>query len=727
MPWLLVLDNADDPDINYSRFFPPGERGHILITSRNQNCKIYATIGHHEFKDMEQDDAITLLLKAACVNITDTKLRELAKPIAKTLGYLPLALIQAGASIRQNVCSLEDYLDLYSSHRKQILSEQPSHGTDQYKYTIFTTWEVSFRMIEKQGTGLAADAIEVLHIFAFLHFEQVPSSIFERAWKNLQSLSTPVSKQSLLQRLFNWSPLASLLAVTYGRLSSSLGNNNLLMSDDKLPQLLLQRSTAWDGYRLRQALAVLSTFSLIYKDSNTDRYSMHPMVHFWARDRLEKADQQLWSKITTSTLAHSITTKRSRSDHDFRRSLMPHIDACLHGAHTAPLLDGNTNITAIAEAAKFAMIYSECGRWKEARDIQEQVLKAQTISLGPKHMQTLSAMTDLAWSYWNLGRPSEALKLQQQVMNVGLEAYGPADPTTLKAMDNLASTLWLCGQMAEAEELGIKAMNGMDKILGRGHPDTLMAMHNLGRVYMHRGRLKDAETLQIEILGARRKMLGSDHLDTLMTMQDLGMSHHALKRFKDAEGVLFAVLEARKRILGQEHAYTLWAVNDLSKIYSDQGRAVEAERLLVDILDIVVRTLGKEHIGMQMTQRNLARAYIGQGRWADANTLLTDLIEIQNRTVGPEHPDTLSAIAELARTYRHLKGVDKAQELYGKVIEAMKNKLGPEDPQTLSAMCQLVTILKEKGDMATAAKLEEEASQGEWIRDKLIKAHAKTF
>ncbi|MCJ1405879.1 hypothetical protein MMC11_009109 [Xylographa trunciseda] len=724
-PWLLVIDNADDPSVDYSRFFPPGERGHILITSRNQDCKIHATIGYYEFKDMEQEDAITLLLKAACVeDSTERKVRDLARPIAKTLGYLPLALIQAGASIRQNICSLEDYLELYSSHRKEIFSKLPVQGADQYKYTIFTTWEVSFRMIEQQATEEAADAIEVLHIFAFLHFEQVPATMFQRAWNNLHDVNVPnqESSESLSKQLFNWSSLTNLFTYIFGKAPIT----DMTGDSIQLPRLLQAKNVRWDGYRLRQALATLCTFSLIYKDSNTDTYSTHPMVNFWARDRLEKTDQQLWSQIAITTLALSISNRGWRSDHTFRRSLAPHIDACLHGAHTEPLL-ATTAQSAVSTATKFATIYSECGRWKEAAALQSKVLDLQKKAWGPKHVRSLQAMTDLSWSYWNLGLIPKALRLQIEVMKTSLEALGPEDPRTLKAMDDLASTYWLCGKLSESEDLGKRAMIGMSKVLGSGHPDTLMAMHNLGRTYMHRGRPKDAVELQMEVLGARQKMLGSDDLDTLMTLQGLGMSYHALKRFDEAEKILVVVLEARKRILGQEHAYTLWAINDLAKIQCAQSRPVEAEEILIRILDVVERTLGKEHIGMLMTKHNLARAYIGQSRWAEANTLLTELVGVQTRMVGPDHPDTLYAQSELARTYRHLGQVDQAERLYVEVIPKMKVKVGAENPQTLSAIGQLAAIYTEKRRFSEADMLGNEVLNAGQGVSRLVVTHARTF
>lgn len=41
-------------------------------------------------------------------------------------------------------------------------------------------------MIQRQASKVALDAIAIPHIFACLHFDQIPGSIFERAWKNLQ-------------------------------------------------------------------------------------------------------------------------------------------------------------------------------------------------------------------------------------------------------------------------------------------------------------------------------------------------------------------------------------------------------------------------------------------------------------------------------------------------------------------------------------------------------------
>lgn len=124
MPSMLLIDNADDATVDYSRFFPLGDQDRILMTSRPRHCTIHAAIGHHEFRDIKEDDAVTLLLKAPELNLETEKYRSVT-PLVKALGKLPLALAQAGASIRQKIGTLENYLDVYATHKSDLLRRRP--------------------------------------------------------------------------------------------------------------------------------------------------------------------------------------------------------------------------------------------------------------------------------------------------------------------------------------------------------------------------------------------------------------------------------------------------------------------------------------------------------------------------------------------------------------------------------------------------------------------------
>lgn len=706
-PWLLVIDNADDPSVDYSKFFPAGDRGHILVTSRNSDCRIHATVGSYEFNNMDDEDAITLLLRATKADdVHDVRLRNVARPITKALGNLALALIQAGASIRQGICPLESYLEFFALYKKQIMGDQLAQGADNYRYTIYTTWEVSVQMIENLSSENAEDAVHILQIFAFLHFEHVPISMFETAWNKRQEWQVIVLPKSLTAKILEFILSVTLLAHLYSILSSLQSIYTYQRAAPQLPEVIFQKGPIWNAARFQKAVRMLANYSLITQDIDGNTYSMHPMVHSWAQERLDERNQEFWSDIAVSILADSISPKFEASRQQYRRSLVPHMDSCLQRERTPKSLKRKDKLSQIPKIVRFAGVYAECGKWAKAITLQEDVLQVLSECLGPEHPETLQAMTALSSSFWNFKRPSEALKLQRQVMESSSKTMGTDDPRTLKAMDTLAATYWLCGKRREAELLGEKAVKGMEITLGHGHPDTLTAQENLGRTYMHRGRYEAARDLQRGVLESRRKMYGPSHPDTLMAMANLGMTYHALGSFAEAEKLLEAVTETRKRVLGQEHAYTLWAINDLSKIYLDQGHPTEAEEMLRAILDVVTRTLGNDHIGMSMTMMNLARAVNGQGKWADGQQILTDLIEMQQRTLGPEHPDTLAAKAELARSVKHLGDLRTAETMFLEAIDKMTNVLGAKHVWTQRAIGQLSAIYIAQNRMQEAEELD---------------------
>jgi hypothetical protein len=105
--WLVIFDNADDLDLDISVYFPLGNRGIILITTRNPDCKVHVTNGSwREIMAMQTDEAISLMLKESGHNLRDETAWETAKPAVLMLGCLALAISQAGAVIRQGICGI---------------------------------------------------------------------------------------------------------------------------------------------------------------------------------------------------------------------------------------------------------------------------------------------------------------------------------------------------------------------------------------------------------------------------------------------------------------------------------------------------------------------------------------------------------------------------------------------------------------------------------------------
>ncbi|KAF7362919.1 FabD/lysophospholipase-like protein [Mycena venus] len=88
--WLLFFDNADDPSIDLNDFIPQCNHGNIIITSRNPGLCVYGS--HSPVSDMEEEDAVALLLKSAAQTATNGTIQT-ATEIVK-VRKLRLQLIQ---------------------------------------------------------------------------------------------------------------------------------------------------------------------------------------------------------------------------------------------------------------------------------------------------------------------------------------------------------------------------------------------------------------------------------------------------------------------------------------------------------------------------------------------------------------------------------------------------------------------------------------------------------
>ncbi|KAJ7139189.1 P-loop containing nucleoside triphosphate hydrolase protein [Mycena epipterygia] len=169
--WLLLFDNADNPKINLNNYFPNCNHGNILITSRNPGLCVYAS-SHSPVSDMEETDAVNLLLRSAGQDTTDCN-TVTSIPIVKMFYYLPLAIIQAGAFISKSG-DLGSYLALYELNRARLLSQKPTQSHDAYAWTVYTTWQISFEQ-------LSQPAAMFLQLCSLLHHQGISEQIFKNA------------------------------------------------------------------------------------------------------------------------------------------------------------------------------------------------------------------------------------------------------------------------------------------------------------------------------------------------------------------------------------------------------------------------------------------------------------------------------------------------------------------------------------------------------------------
>lgn len=185
--WLLVFDHYDDPsELNIADFFPANSNGHILITSRDPETY---RLGHLiSVKGMNEQDAVSLLYDRAGIERNEETLEYMCK-IVKRLGYLPLAVDQVGAFLRdrKGILPVKDFLPYYEQHMAEVLNTTPKVweyigrvDPGQQKESVknvFTAWNISLLLLGPQTTS-GQRAIDFLNLLTFFNENDISEELF---------------------------------------------------------------------------------------------------------------------------------------------------------------------------------------------------------------------------------------------------------------------------------------------------------------------------------------------------------------------------------------------------------------------------------------------------------------------------------------------------------------------------------------------------------------------
>ena len=677
----MIFDNADVlSPAELETYLPPGRGGNILITSRNPTMRnLTSPENSLEVTEMEEDDAIGLLLKASCLDPCSMEFQTEASKIVKELSYLPLAIDQAGAYIASGATTVGNYLAKYFEHQKTLLSHSEFTGASKYNRSVYETWELSYKEIEQRAksddshkANAANSAMLLLELFPFFHHEGITEEIFSYA--ALQKDQKPSNSEL---------PLASSIL------------------DRRL--LPLNKAGTWDDLLFGEGIRVLLFFSLIKKAPSDGVYAMHPLVHAWGRDRMTLNERERCCLMAYVTLSCALQWDGSQP-YRFHRVLVIHVRANMEYSRSR----SNQNSISYLDDAyeKYGDLLQKQGYTKEAEILQTKVLDTRYEILGAEHPETIRAMANIASIDRALGKYTEAEKLEIQVLEARNRILGVEHLDTITAMAHLADTYCYLGKYTEAEKLEMQVLDARNRILGVEHPDAINAMANLTGTYRNLGKYTEAEKLDIQVLDARNKILGVEHPDTINAMANLATTYYFLGKYIEAEKMEMQVLDAKNRILGVEHPDTIKAMANLAVTYRASGKCIEAEKLQMQVLDASNRIFGVEHPETMYAMGHLAATYGYLGKYTEAQKLQVQVLDARNRILGVGHPNTIIAMANLAVTYRNLGKYTEAEKLQMQALEASNRIFGVEHPNTLIAMANLAVTCQSLGKYTEAEKLE---------------------
>lgn len=582
--WLLILDNVDELTL-LPEFLPAPTRGHLLLTTRTQAL---GGLAHRiEVHVLDQDAAALLVLRRAGLLAPDASLAEAgqddqqaAAELSRQLGGLPLALDQAGAYLEETACSLQYYLDLYRSHRAELLRHRGGWILD-HPDSVATTWSLSFASIE-QRSAVAAD---ILRVCALLHPDGIPEEF-------------------------------------------------LLQGAAHLGQVLATIET--DPLEFNNALAVIQNYSLLRRSSHEHTLSMHRVVQAVLADRMTDQERDRWTERVIAALDALFPEVRSRVwEHWGQCSrLLPHVLTIVVATrqHTLEL------VSLLTKTADYLL---QRAQYQQAEPLYQRALSLCEQMPGSELPQIAFALNGLADLYREQGYFEQAEPLYQRALLLWEQAPDSRRTEIPAPFNNLAILYQGQGRYERAEQLLLRALRLDEQIFGPEHPAIAPVLNNLAILYQEQGRYEQAEQLLLRALRLDEQMYGLEHPEVAFSLTNLADLYLKLGRHEQAEPLYQRALSIREQMLGSEHPQVAFPLNGLANLYREQGRYGQAEALYRRALAIRQQP-GAMHLETAETLHEFACLHELRNQPEEALALYQQALAIREQRLGEAHPCTLA-------------------------------------------------------------------------------------
>jgi Tetratricopeptide repeat/NB-ARC domain/Heterokaryon incompatibility protein (HET) len=465
--WLLIFDNLDEICIAHGGLPPLHSSGHVLITTRNNNCDGIPAEGV-EILPMNSSESVSLLLTRS--KLQDDPREEVtaeAGKIVAELGHLPLAVEQAAAYIRSSQ-SIFEYLSTYCQNRKQMLYDKPQ-GNHLYQESVATTWKMSFHRLQTTNPN----SIKLIEILAFLSSDEIPIEFLKA-----------------------------------GKTGLGPDFDHILRND----------------FYLRQSLRGLESYSLIRIWGNGQKITIHRLVQSVIKDNLDINARGFMNAQTVqmalSAFPHTVEGK-NRATCRMYSSQVTAILANNKGQQSSVDSRSGNHLEWVWLAEQLASYLFHDGYYSDSLIYIAECLDIKKTVLGPEHPSTMRSMNGVAAVYNNLGRLNEAVKVHEECLKTRMRVLGLEHPDTLWSMNGLAAIYHDLGRWNEAVKVHEECLEIRKRVLGLEHPDTLWSMSGLAVAYHSLRQLNEAVKVHEECLKTRKRVLGPEHPNTLWSKNNL--------------------------------------------------------------------------------------------------------------------------------------------------------------------------------------------------------------
>lgn len=680
LSWLLVFDNADEPD----EILPlvPSSGGHVIITSRNQEWS--RSSDAIEVNVFARGESISLLRKRGdVISVED------ADRLASTLGDLPLALDQARYWQAATGMRVGEYLQLFATHVRELMSEGKPPW---YPTTVAAFVSLAFERLRSENPPVA----QLLELFAYLGAEPLSVGMLRRARE--ASISEPL--QPVLRD-----------PIKLNRTIRDLRKYGLAKVDadqriqvHRLVQLVLKQELSQDLLaKSRENVQRIFATANPTQPDDTRRYGIvyqeigpHIIAADLINSEIPGARQVVLDQIRYMYVV---------GDYEGSRRLGESAVATWTAA-TGKQVGSQGELTLIAKR-HLANALRDLGERERARTLDQEVYRSLEASaeFGPEHEHTLATAMSVAVDLRVAGQYREALAIDQLNVDRHREVFGEEDEQTLRARSNSAVNQRMLGDFAGALAVDEELVGEWRKAVGEDDPRYMFCVVNRALDLNGRGRYKEALDSLNRVFTRYRALLGGGHIWVLWATRALGVALRKTGQHRDAlTWVEENHMECESR-LGPDHEQSLAAAMTLANTLRVNGRLTEAREAAVETVARYENTFGARHPLSLVAQSNLAIIYRGLGETREARKIDEAVLDDMTQLLGAKHGYTLCVATSVANDLVLAHEIGRARELSTRTLEMSRAVRGDQHPYTLSCAVNAALDLQATGEEANGLAL----------------------
>jgi Tetratricopeptide repeat len=559
--WLLVFDNAEDPE-DLTDWLPGGS-GHVVITSRARRWE--------EIAVPIQVDVLARSESVAILRERVTAMSEAdADRLAQALGDLPLAVAQAAGYMIDTSMPAREYISLLEARAAEILD----HGRpSSYPNSLAA---VTLLAVDQLCEADPA-ASDLARVCAFLAPEPIPVKWVTRAAAALPSslagkAADPVAWRQVLARV---SRHALVRIDDHGlqmhRLTAAIIGHSLTPAERAATRAAAEQLLVTAAPAITDGPVTWPAWSAI-------------LPHLIHLDPTTSGNGDLRKLACDATLVLYL-----RGDYNAGKDLARR----LHQTWSGTL--GDDHRDTLYAANNLARYLFGLADYESARQLDHDTFTRRRRVLGEDHANTLMSASNLARDLQTLGDYQRARTILEENLTRRRQIFGEDHPDTLHSASRLAVTLHDLGDYPGARALQEDTLTRSRRVLGEDDPDTLRSAGDLAVTLQSLGDHEDARALHEDTLTRRRRVLGEDHPYTLRSAGDLAVTLQSLGDHEDARALHEDTLTRRRRVLGEDHPETLRSADHLTLTLRELGELQAALDLGEDTLARKRRVLGTDH------------------------------------------------------------------------------------------------------------------------------------